>query len=123
MLAMQRAVAALNTPDIACVLVDGNRVPKLDFAAEAIIRGDDISYSIAAASIIAKVHRDRFMAKLAEEFPHYGWERNAGYGTAAHLAALNEHGTTRWHRVSFAPVRDCGKKDTLSSPPPMRDHE
>ncbi|MDR3450067.1 MAG: ribonuclease HII [Alphaproteobacteria bacterium] len=109
MLAMQRAVNALNTViDIA--LIDGNRAPDLPCRAEAIIGGDDKSLSIAAASIIAKVHRDRMMAELAASFPSYGWEHNAGYGTAEHLRALVEFGVTPWHRVSFAPCREAAKK-------------
>lgn len=108
MLAMQRAVAGLpQTPDVA--LIDGNRCPQLPCAAVAIVKGDDKSLSIAVASIIAKVTRDRLMAALAVEFPFYGWERNAGYGTAQHLAALRAHGTTPWHRDSFAPVSDILK--------------
>jgi ribonuclease HII len=104
MLAMQRAIAALDTP-IDTALIDGNRVPKLTCAATPIVKGDDKSLSIAAASIIAKVHRDRLMQRLAKEFSRYGWERNAGYGTREHLEALTQHGITPWHRTSFAPVR------------------
>jgi ribonuclease HII len=102
MLAMERAVSLLGTLDVA--LIDGNRAPKTACAAVPLIKGDDKSLSIAAASIIAKVQRDRLMKKLAEEFPHYGWDLNAGYGTSQHLAALVEHGLTHWHRGSFAPV-------------------
>src|SRR5262249_55638917 len=104
MLAMQRAVEKLATAiDIA--LIDGNRAPKqLCCEAVTVIKGDDKSYSIAAASIIAKVTRDRFMKKLAEEHPGYGWEHNFGYGTPEHLAALSSLGPTKWHRDSFAPV-------------------
>jgi ribonuclease HII len=103
MLAMQRAVAALPTaPDFA--LIDGNRCPQLPCPAQAIVKGDDRSLSIAVAAIIAKVTRDRLMAKPAEDYPAYGWEQNAGYGTALHLAALTAFGATPWHRDSFAPV-------------------
>lgn len=103
MLAMQRAVASLpKTPDFA--LIDGNRCPQLACPAQAIIKGDDKSLSIAVASIIAKVTRDRLMKKLAQDYPAYGWAQNAGYGTAQHLAALESHGVTPWHRDSFAPV-------------------
>ena len=108
MLAMQRAVTALSDV-IDAALIDGNRAPKLNCPATPIIGGDDKSLSIAVASIIAKVYRDRLMRKLAEEFPHYGWERNAGYGTAQHLRALDQFGVTPWHRASFAPVRDAMK--------------
>lgn len=103
MLAMQRAVAGLQAK-IDVALIDGNRAPKLDCQCVAIIGGDDKSLSIAVASIIAKVTRDRLMKKLAEEHPGYGWERNAGYGTKEHIAALKRLGATAWHRDSFAPV-------------------
>jgi len=103
MLAMSRAVAALPAcPDL--VLVDGNRTPDLPCAAEAIIKGDGRSLSIAAASIVAKVIRDRAMTALARRYPGYGWERNAGYGTRQHLTALHQHGPTPHHRRGFAPV-------------------
>jgi ribonuclease HII len=105
MLAMQRAVAGLNVA-IDMALIDGNRVPpQLTCQAVAIIAGDDKSLSIAAASIIAKVTRDRLMAKLALEYPGYGWEHNFGYATVKHLAALKALGPTSWHRETFAPVR------------------
>ena len=102
-LAMARAVAALPVAP-AYALVDGNRLPVLPCAAQAIVKGDQRSTSIAAASIIAKVTRDRIMAGLAGEFPGYGWERNAGYGTPEHRAALARLGVTPHHRQSFAPV-------------------
>jgi len=104
LLAMTRAVRLLGTvPHHA--LIDGNKLPKdLPCAASFLIKGDSKSLSIAAASIIAKVTRDRLMRCLAQEFPAYGWEQNAGYGTAKHLAALTSHGVTPWHRGSFAPV-------------------
>lgn len=103
MLAMQRAVAVLPAPpDFA--LIDGNRCPQLPCPAQAIVKGDDKSLSIAVAAILAKVTRDRLMAKLAEAYPAYGWAQNAGYGTAQHLAALTTYGATPWHRDSFAPV-------------------
>ncbi|MDE3038765.1 MAG: ribonuclease HII [Pseudomonadota bacterium] len=104
MLAMQRAVASLGgLPDVA--LVDGNRAPKLPCPAQMIVGGDALCLSIAAASIIAKVTRDRIMQDLAEEFPYYGWETNAGYGTSAHQNGLREYGVTPHHRRSFAPIR------------------
>lgn len=103
MLAMQRAVEGLGKIDVA--LIDGNRAPKLACAAETLVKGDDKSLSIAAASIIAKVHRDRLMKALARDYPAYGWDRNAGYGTPEHLDALAHYGATPWHRASFAPVR------------------
>jgi ribonuclease HII len=86
------------------VLVDGNRHPKFDMPAEALVGGDALSISIAAASIIAKVTRDRIMKGLAGTFPAYGWERNKGYGTQEHAAALKRHGVSCHHRRSFRPV-------------------
>ena len=102
-LAMRRAVDALEVlPDLA--LVDGNRLPPLPCPARTIIKGDGISLSIAAASIIAKVTRDQLMVRLGARYPGFGWERNAGYGTAEHQAALNRLGVTPHHRKSFAPI-------------------
>jgi ribonuclease HII len=104
MLAMARAIARLPEPP-AMALVDGNRTPPLACPARAVVKGDARCLSIAAASIVAKVTRDRAMAALARAYPEYGWERNAGYGTPQHLAALSAHGLTPHHRISFAPVR------------------
>ncbi len=87
-------------------LVDGNKAPELPCPSTTIVKGDDKSVSIAAASIIAKVHRDVLMEKLASEYPGYGWEKNAGYPTADHIAALERHGITPHHRKTFGPVRD-----------------
>lgn len=101
-LAMRRAFDAIGAVDHA--LVDGNRKPPLPCPITCIVKGDSKSFSIAAASIIAKVTRDREMKKLAEIHPFYGWERNAGYGTAQHLEALRRLGVTPHHRRSFAPV-------------------
>ena len=103
-LAMRRALEALvDRPEI--VLIDGNQVPpRLGCRAETIVGGDAHSYSIAAASIFAKVTRDRYMAQLAETFPGYGWETNRGYGSARHLEALKQLGPTPHHRMSFAPL-------------------
>lgn len=104
MLAMCRAVTALGVlPAIA--LVDGNCAPKIPCPVRTVIGGDSKCLSIAAASIIAKVTRDRMMRELAAEHPGYGWERNAGYGTAQHQKALTELGVTVHHRRSFAPIR------------------
>jgi ribonuclease HII len=104
MLAMRRAVEGLKTV-VDMALIDGNRIPpQLNCSAVAIVAGDDKSLSIAVASIIAKVTRDRFMTKLAETHPGYGWESNFGYGTPAHLEALSRLGPTDWHRSRFAPV-------------------
>lgn len=103
-LAMCRAVAALATAP-AWALVDGNRLPQdLPCRAEAIVGGDGLALSIAAASIVAKVTRDRMMVALSQQFPGYGWETNVGYATAAHLAGLGTLGVTPHHRRSFAPV-------------------
>ena len=103
-LAMRRAVQALTEqPEV--VLVDGNRVPpQLGCRAETIVGGDAHSYSIAAASIFAKVTRDRYMHALARTYPGYGWETNRGYGSQEHLEALSLLGPTPHHRRSFAPV-------------------
>ena len=102
--AMARALAALGTlPDLA--LVDGNRAPALACPVRTVVRGDGRSLSIAAASIVAKVTRDRAMAALARHYPGFGWERNAGYGTAEHRRALARLGPTPHHRRSFAPIR------------------
>jgi ribonuclease HII len=104
MLAMERAVAALGvTP--AHVLVDGNRLPRWPHAATPIVKGDARSLSIAAASIIAKVTRDRLMVALDAEFPGYGWADNKGYGTPAHIQGLADRGITPHHRKSFAPIK------------------
>ena len=102
LLAMSRAVRAAGG---GAVLVDGRFVPP-DLSGLAIVRGDAASASIAAASIVAKVARDRLMAALSQHHPHYGWERNAGYGTAEHRAALLQHGVTPHHRKTFGPVRN-----------------
>ena len=103
LLAMQRAVAGLGAvPDLA--LVDGNRAPRLPCPVRCVVRGDALSLSVAAASIVAKVTRDRLMADLARTHPGYGWERNAGYGTREHRAALESLGVTPQHRRSFAPI-------------------
>jgi ribonuclease HII len=86
-------------------LIDGKFAPELRCNSETITKGDTKSLSIAAASILAKVTRDRIMRKLHNEFPHYGWESNSGYGTAEHLAGIEKHGVTEYHRQSFAPVK------------------
>jgi ribonuclease HII len=123
-LAMQRAVEILLTSipvktgihedidsrfhgNAPMVIIDGNRLPKnWAWQSRAVIKGDSKSVSIAAASILAKVTRDRMMCELAKENPHFGWENNAGYGTPEHLSALDKHGITNHHRKTFAPVRD-----------------
>ena len=105
MLAMSRAVEALGL-EPAWVLVDGNALPRWERPSKAIVGGDSKCRSIAAASIIAKVTRDRLMAELARDFPGYGWETNRGYPTPEHRRALGELGPTPHHRRSFAPVRE-----------------
>ena len=103
LLAMRRAVMGLRLKP-AMVLVDGNRLPVLDVPAEAIVKGDALVPAISAASILAKVHRDRWCAQVHGDFPQYGFAGHKGYGTAAHMAALQEHGACIHHRRSFAPV-------------------
>ncbi|MBL9048799.1 MAG: ribonuclease HII [Tabrizicola sp.] len=103
-LAMERAVAGLDADH---ALIDGNLIPRgLGCSATAIVKGDAKCLSIAAASIIAKVTRDRIMVDLAQQHPGYGWEANAGYPTKAHLEALLNLGVTPWHRRSFRPVHN-----------------
>lgn len=104
MLAMQRAVDALGV-EPAMVLVDGNRCPKWQRPSVAIVAGDAKCRSIAAASIVAKVTRDRIMFDYSREHPGYGWETNKGYGTPEHIRALEALGPTPLHRRSFGPVR------------------
>ncbi|MGJ7579156.1 ribonuclease HII [Variovorax sp. RHLX14] len=103
MIAMRRAVEGLRLKP-AKVLVDGNRLPKLDVLAEAIVRGDSRVKAISAASIIAKVHRDKLCQALHDEFPQYGFAGHKGYGTREHLEALVLHGACYHHRRSFSPV-------------------
>tara|TARA_B100000029_G_scaffold423455_1_gene430640 strand:- start:455 stop:1063 length:609 start_codon:yes stop_codon:yes gene_type:complete len=104
LLSMKRAITNLHlNPDF--VLIDGVHRPNLDVDSENIIRGDSKSLSIAAASIIAKVERDRFMKKIDEEYPCYNWKKNKGYGTKEHQNALNIHGISKHHRKSFSPIR------------------
>ena len=104
LLAMARAVAGLGVrPDMA--LVDGNIAPPLGCAVQTVVKGDALSFSIAAASVIAKVTRDRIMRSLAPRYPVYRWETNVGYATLDHGEAIRRFGVTRHHRRSFAPVR------------------
>lgn len=103
LLAMQRAVAALPEPP-ASALIDGNIAPGLPCPTHTVVKGDGLCLSIAAASIVAKVTRDRMMAALAIDHPGYGWEHNAGYGTEEHRVALQRLGITAHHRRSFAPI-------------------
>ncbi|HAL37061.1 MAG TPA: ribonuclease HII [Polaromonas sp.] len=108
MLAMKRAVEGLRLKPHK-VLVDGNRLPSLVILAEAIVKGDALVPCISAASILAKVYRDRWCAEFHLEYPQYGFAGHKGYGTARHLAALREHGACPQHRKSFAPVAEVLK--------------
>lgn len=105
MLAMQRAVARLKIAP-AKVLVDGNRCPEFACEAEAIVRGDQTEAAISAASIVAKVLRDRLMMMLDRRYPQYGFKGHKGYPTQAHINALIAHGVSRVHRTTFTPVRE-----------------
>lgn len=112
-LAMNRALDALKLNfdgGVRAVLVDGNHKPKGmdDLEVIPVVKGDDKSYSIACASILAKVTRDRIMADLDAQYPHYGWAKNSGYGTAAHMEGIAKHGVCEHHRRSFAPIRAAG---------------
>lgn len=103
LLAMQRAVQGLRLRPVK-VLVDGNRLPRLPMLAEAIIGGDALVPAISAASIVAKVTRDRWCEQYHQQYPQYGFAAHKGYGTAEHLAALQKHGACPEHRRSFSPV-------------------
>ncbi len=110
--AMRKAFDGLPGRRPEAALVDGNKAPALPCKTQTIVKGDAKSLSIAAASIVAKHFRDELMQKLHDEFPHYGWNKNAGYGTAAHLKALEIHGVTSHHRRSFSPISKLILKDT-----------
>lgn len=109
LLAMRRAVEGLRLKPHK-VLVDGNRLPVLDMLAEAIVKGDALVPAISAASILAKVHRDRWCAEIDLQYPQYGFAKHKGYGTAAHLAALTAHGACPQHRKTFRPVADVWRE-------------
>ncbi len=110
LLAMTRAINNLPTPpDYA--LIDGNKIPSsLPCPGQSVVQGDATSLSIACASIVAKVTRDKILQQLATTYPAYGWEKNAGYGTAQHRQALLDYGITPHHRTSFAPVKSMCKQ-------------
>ncbi|QGR02258.1 ribonuclease HII [Ehrlichia ruminantium] len=104
-IAMKRALTGLNAhTDIDYVIIDGNKVPDIPWNAQAIIGGDTISTSIAAASIIAKVTRDRLMEMLHTQYPKYHWHKNKGYGTKDHITSLYKYGKTIYHRNTFTPI-------------------
>lgn len=108
-LAMKRAIDDAKA-NPCMVLVDGNREPKnFGYKTKAVIKGDAKSYSISAASIIAKVYRDKMMEDMAKKYPGYGFEKNAGYGTKAHIEGLKLYGVTPEHRLSYAPVKEFVK--------------
>ncbi len=113
-LAMQRAVAALDCKP-ATLLIDGNDAPDFKCITHTLIKGDGRSLSIAAASIVAKVTRDRIMTRLADEFPYYAWHRNKGYGTTVHHQALKQHGPCPHHRMTFAPIRALLGREQMES--------
>jgi ribonuclease HII len=116
MLAMRRAVEGLRLkPQM--VLVDGNRIPVLEMLAEAIVKGDSLVPAISAASILAKVHRDRWCAGLDLQYPQYGFAGHKGYGTLAHMAALRQHGACPQHRMTFKPVANVGVKSLVTQAP------
>jgi ribonuclease HII len=112
LLAMRRAVMGLRLKPHK-VLVDGNRLPTLDIVAEAVVQGDRKVPAISAASILAKVARDRWCLQIDAEYPAYGFAAHKGYGTAQHLLALQTHGATPWHRRSFSPVAQVLSRDPL----------
>lgn len=113
LLAMKRAYINMighNKTKPETALIDGKFAPDLPCQTQTVIKGDSLSLSIAAASIIAKVTRDRLMTKLHNDHPHYGWNSNAGYGTKAHMEGLQSHGLTPFHRLSFAPCAAIKEK-------------
>jgi len=104
LLAMKRAILKLKKKP-SLVLIDGNKLPNLkNYKLEYVIKGDQKIPSISAASIIAKVSRDRFITKLSKQFNNYGWKTNSGYGTKEHLKAINKFGITKYHRKTFSPI-------------------
>lgn len=104
LLAMKRAILKLNKKP-SLVLIDGNQLPDLkNYKLQYVIKGDQKIPSISAASIIAKVSRDKFISKLSKQFDSYGWDSNSGYGTKEHLRAIKKHGITKYHRKTFSPI-------------------
>ena len=120
-LAMRRAIDRVRMaldPELGTldILLDGLRMPDLGYQHEALVDGDALCLSISAAGIIAKTTRDRLMTALARRYPHYHWATNRGYGTEAHLTALDQHGPTIHHRRSFMPVMQLGLELGLDEP-------
>ena len=113
-LAMKRAVSFL-LPQVDHALVDGRPVPGLPCSSTAIVRGDSLSLLIAAASVVAKVTRDRMMVRLDEAYPQYRFAKHKGYGTKVHIQALNDHGPSPCHRKSFAPVRGLSAEEHVAT--------
>ena len=114
LLAMKRAIIKLNKKP-SLILIDGNKLPDLkNYNLEYVIKGDQKIPSISAASIIAKVSRDKFITKLSKQFNNYGWDTNSGYGTKEHLRAIKRFGITRYHRKTFSPICDllCASRGT-----------
>lgn len=109
-LAMKAAIFDLyRKPDVA--LIDGNQnIELVNIETQPVVKGDSLSLSISAASVIAKVTRDKIMEELGAEFPEYGWDTNAGYGTKQHMIALEKYGVTKYHRKSFAPIKKIMQK-------------
>ena len=106
LLAMKRAILKLNKKP-SLVLIDGNKLPNIkNYKLEYIIKGDQKIPSISAASIVAKVSRDKFITKLSKQFNNYGWDTNSGYGTKEHLKAIKKFGITKYHRKTFSPISD-----------------
>ena len=105
-LAMKRALDAVQKRGIVpnYALIDGNKLPRWDIPMRAVVGGDGKSLSIAAASIVAKVTRDHIMCEMARQYPQYGWDKNAGYGTKVHIEALQKYGLTPYHRKTYAPI-------------------
>ena len=106
LLAMKRAILKLNKKP-SLILIDGNKLPELkNYKLKYVIKGDQKISSISAASIIAKVSRDKFITKLSKQFKNYGWDTNSGYGTKQHLRAIKKFGITKYHRKTFSPICD-----------------
>jgi ribonuclease HII len=118
LLAMRRAIQGLRLPP-KLVLIDGNRLPILPMRSESIVKGDTLVAAISAASILAKVTRDRWCDDIDVQYPAYGFAQHKGYGTAQHLAALREHGACPHHRTTFRPVREVIHKNTVNQSTPQ----